>query len=216
MLDIGRARLAYECGERERGAGAIHEPLGGVRLAAGVDGDDLEVVGGAVLEACHVNVVCHAGDGILDGDIERARLVGAVKNHGRATDILRNFHDGRIVAHVADFHVNLGRCAVAVFFLDGRCRCGEEHCRTVDTGFRLEVVFPAECTRYPFVVALGRNTTKDSAGRRVVLVSSTGHVLAFGVGGTVVRVVVALVTHANQEGNVPRVHAEQVVELVDA
>ena len=31
-----------------------------------------------------------------------------------------------------------------------------------------------------------------------------------------VRVVVALVAHANQERNIPRVYAEEVVELVDA
>ena len=218
VLDVGRARLASQGGERERGAGAVDEPLGRVGLAAGVDGNDLEVVGRAVLEPGHVDVVRDAGDGVLDGGAEGAGLVGAVQNHCRAADVLRNLHDGGIVTDVADFHVDLGGGAVAVLFLDGGGGGSEEHCRTVDTGFGLIVVFPAERpVRNPFVgEAVGPDAAEDGAGGRVVLVARAGHVLAFGVGCAVVRVVVALVTHANQEGYVPRVHAEQVVELVDA
>ena len=216
VLDVSRGRRAHEGRERERGRGAVDEPLGGVRFAPDVNRDDLEVVGCAVLEPRQVDLVLYAVDGILRGNVERTGFTGAVEDHGGAAHVLGNLYDGRIVAHVTDFHVNLGGGAVAVFFADGNGARSHEHGRSVDTGFGKVVVFPAERRGRPGVLDAGGHAAEQGARGRVVLVASTRHVLAFGVRSTVVRVGVVLVAHAQQEGNIPGVHAEHVVQLVDA
>ena len=216
ILDIGITRGAHQRGKGKRRIGAIHKPLGRISFAADINRNHLEVVGSTVLESRQVNFMAHAIHRILGRNIKRTSFVGAIQNHCRATHILRNFHDGRIVTHIADFYVHLRRSAVTVFFADSHGARRNEHGRSVNTGFRKVVVFPTQGRRSPSVYTfyIRGYTAEQGARRRIVLIACTWHVLAFGVRGTVVRVSIVLITHAQQEGHIPRVHTKHVVELV--
>ena len=124
-------------------------------------------------------------------------------------------HECGVHAHVADFHADVrGKCLID--FVRSEHACADQGCSCVDASFGEVIVFPALVIRNPGVRYARSHAAKESACRRVVLVACARHVLAFGVCGTVVRVGVVLVANAQDERNVPRVHAQHVVELVDA
>ena len=200
--------------ERERSLCAVDQELCLVifRLVS-VGAGHIEVVGGAGSQIAKDDFVLDACGG--------ACCVQAVLAFGRAVrDCCRaalgklDHYNCRVHAHVADFDANV-RSRGLVDFLRGEHACTDQGCCCVDTCFRKVVVFPALVVRNPGVCQTGGNAAKEGAYRRIVLVACARHVLAFGVSCAVVRMGVVLVAHAQDKRNVPRVHAEHVVELVD-
>ena len=217
VLNVGVSRRAYESRERERRARAVDKPLGGIGFTASVDCNHLEVVRRTVGEACHVNFMAHRVHRILEHLVERTGFACAVKDHRRTALVLSNLHNGGIVTDIADFHIHLFRSLGAVFFLHSDCARCDEHSGSINTGFRKVIIFPAHgawCPSVSFLVVRS-HAAEESAGRRIILVICTRHVLPFRIRCTVVRVSVVLIADAEEEGYIPRVHAEHVVQLVD-
>ena len=185
-----------------------------VLFAPGVNGHHLKVIGGPVLQVLHVNGMLDPGNRIHRHVSEGACLTFAIKDHSLSANILVYVHNGGIIAYIANFYIHLGRGSVAVFFANRHSTRGHEHGRSVNTSFRKVVIFPTQRRRRPSILNTGGHTTKQSTGRRIVLVACTRHVLAFGVRGAVMRVGIVLVANTQQEGHIPGVHAQHVVQLV--
>ena len=218
VLDIGCRRFTGQRREVVGRKGRIHQPAGRIAFAAGVDGHNLEVIGGTVLQPLHVDSMLDSGNRICRHTRIGARFLITVEDHGLATNILIDIHDSRIIAYIANFHVHLRWSAVTVFFVNGQGSSGKEHGRTVDTSFGQMVIFPAQGTRRPTVrtACTRSHPTKQSSHGRVVNIGRTRHILAFGVCRTVVRMGIVLVADTQQEGHIPGVHAKHVVQLIDS
>ena len=147
--------------------------------------------------------------------VHPGRLIGfTVFDERRAANIKLYHHDGGVHAHVSDFHLHF-RGARAVDFLRGEHARAHEGCSGVDTGFRNVVFFPTTRTRIPVVCGIRFYTAEKRTNGHFILIRRSGHILAFGVGRTMVRVSIVLVTDTVDEGDIPGVHAEQVVQLVE-
>ena len=115
---------------------------------------------------------------------------------------------------MADFYANV-RCGRTVKLGRSYHTRTDQRCCSIDTGFGLVVVFPALVVGDHGVFCTRLDSTIKGANRWIVLVSGTRLVFAFGVCCTVVRVSIIFIADTQNVGHIPRVYAQEVVQLVD-
>ena len=216
VLDI-RALDGIERRKAERGLRAVHLVFRTkvVRIVY-VESADEEVVGRTCRKVPEHNLVAHTGGRVVGSRGRSHRLFTfAVIDADRTAYVEFHHNHGGVHAHVLHFHADF-RGAGAVNLLRGEHTGTHEGRGSIDTGFGEVVFFPASRTRIPVICRSGSLTAEESTHGRVVLVACAREVLAFGVGRTVVRVGIVLIADAQNERYIPGVHAQQVVQLVDA